>query len=179
MRPVFSEKALKFGCRCKASGTVDTYPGTGRHVPETRPLFPLNISPSPSSVQTHQLDPAAHYLRLRFLVENRLQVYVPQPEEDVYELVGCRRRGVNPTGAHLDGGWGGGAGSDLSGPRSFGVRLLGRPCGSQPLRGVQHPLSVCAGSLCPGAAGPEPQDAIPSPCGPPGVVFSWRQTRWL
>ncbi|EPQ04260.1 T-lymphoma invasion and metastasis-inducing protein 1 [Myotis brandtii] len=36
---------------------------------------------------THQLDPAAHYLRLRFLVENRLQVYVPQPEEDVYELL--------------------------------------------------------------------------------------------
>ncbi|XP_023605177.1 T-lymphoma invasion and metastasis-inducing protein 1-like, partial [Myotis lucifugus] len=37
--------------------------------------------------KTHQLDPAAHYLRLRFLVENRLQVYVPQPEEDVYELL--------------------------------------------------------------------------------------------
>ncbi|XP_015421019.1 PREDICTED: T-lymphoma invasion and metastasis-inducing protein 1 [Myotis davidii] len=35
----------------------------------------------------HQLDPAAHYLRLRFLLENTLQVYVPQPEEDVYELL--------------------------------------------------------------------------------------------
>ncbi|ELK28514.1 T-lymphoma invasion and metastasis-inducing protein 1 [Myotis davidii] len=37
--------------------------------------------------QMHQLDPAAHYLRLRFLLENTLQVYVPQPEEDVYELL--------------------------------------------------------------------------------------------
>lgn len=109
---MFSEKALKFGCRCKASGTVDTVIlGLDAVSWETRPLFPPNLSPSPLSAQTHQLDPAAHYLRLRFLVENTLQVYVPQPEEDVYELVGCRRpgpprRGVNPTGWWL--GWGSG-----------------------------------------------------------------------
>ncbi|XP_036284963.1 rho guanine nucleotide exchange factor TIAM1 isoform X1 [Pipistrellus kuhlii] len=37
--------------------------------------------------KTHQLDPAAHCLRLRFLVEDRLQVYEPQPEEELYELL--------------------------------------------------------------------------------------------
>lgn len=37
--------------------------------------------------QTHQLDHSAHYLRLKFLVENKMQHYIPKPEEDVYELV--------------------------------------------------------------------------------------------
>ncbi|KAM5280992.1 rho guanine nucleotide exchange factor TIAM1 isoform 3-T3 [Ctenodactylus gundi] len=37
--------------------------------------------------KTHQLDPCAHYLRLKFLIENKMQFYVPQPEEDVYELL--------------------------------------------------------------------------------------------
>lgn len=37
--------------------------------------------------QTHQLDHSAHYLRLKFLIENKMQHYVPKPEEDIYELV--------------------------------------------------------------------------------------------
>ncbi|KAL0614336.1 T-lymphoma invasion and metastasis-inducing protein 1 [Plecturocebus cupreus] len=38
------------------------------------------------SPETHQLDHSAHYLRLKFLIENKMQHYVPQPEEDIYEL---------------------------------------------------------------------------------------------
>ncbi|KFW77872.1 T-lymphoma invasion and metastasis-inducing protein 1, partial [Manacus vitellinus] len=37
--------------------------------------------------KTHQLDVSAHYLRLKFLVENQLQFYVPKPEEEIYELL--------------------------------------------------------------------------------------------
>ncbi|NP_001340616.1 rho guanine nucleotide exchange factor TIAM1 isoform 5 [Homo sapiens] len=37
--------------------------------------------------KTHQLDHSAHYLRLKFLIENKMQLYVPQPEEDIYELL--------------------------------------------------------------------------------------------
>lgn len=49
----------------------------------------LNIfSSSPFFLsQTHQLDHSAHYLRLKFLIENKMQHYVPKPEEDIYELV--------------------------------------------------------------------------------------------
>ncbi|XP_004711343.1 rho guanine nucleotide exchange factor TIAM1 isoform X1 [Echinops telfairi] len=37
--------------------------------------------------KAHQLDHAAHYLRLKFLIENRMHQYVPKPEEDIYELL--------------------------------------------------------------------------------------------
>ncbi|NWV38140.1 TIAM1 protein, partial [Grantiella picta] len=37
--------------------------------------------------KTHQLDHSAHYLRLKFLVDNQLQFYVPKPEEEIYELL--------------------------------------------------------------------------------------------
>ncbi|NXD30021.1 TIAM1 protein, partial [Spelaeornis formosus] len=37
--------------------------------------------------KTHQLDCSAHYLRLKFLVENQIQFYVPKPEEEIYELL--------------------------------------------------------------------------------------------
>ncbi|XP_060054586.1 rho guanine nucleotide exchange factor TIAM1 isoform X2 [Erinaceus europaeus] len=37
--------------------------------------------------KAHQLDPCAHYLRLKFLIENKMQHYVPKPEEDIYELL--------------------------------------------------------------------------------------------
>ncbi|XP_050835658.1 rho guanine nucleotide exchange factor TIAM1 isoform X3 [Serinus canaria] len=37
--------------------------------------------------KTHQLDCSAHYLRLKFLLENQMQFYVPKPEEEIYELV--------------------------------------------------------------------------------------------
>lgn len=38
-------------------------------------------------LQTHQLDYSAHYLRLKFLMENQIQFYLPKPEEEIYELV--------------------------------------------------------------------------------------------
>ncbi|KAM9201086.1 rho guanine nucleotide exchange factor TIAM1 isoform 2-T2 [Dugong dugon] len=37
--------------------------------------------------KTHQLDHSAHYLRLKFLIENKMHQYVPKPEEDIYELL--------------------------------------------------------------------------------------------
>ncbi|KAK7812619.1 hypothetical protein U0070_021599 [Myodes glareolus] len=37
--------------------------------------------------KAHQLDHSAHYLRLKFLMENKMLLYTPQPEEDIYELV--------------------------------------------------------------------------------------------
>ncbi|KAM4906082.1 rho guanine nucleotide exchange factor TIAM1 [Sylvia borin] len=37
--------------------------------------------------KTHQLDYSAHYLRLKFLIENQLQFYVPKPDEEIYELL--------------------------------------------------------------------------------------------
>ncbi len=38
-------------------------------------------------LQAHQLDPTKHYLRLKFLIENQVQFYIPKPEEDVSDLV--------------------------------------------------------------------------------------------
>ncbi|KAM9627526.1 rho guanine nucleotide exchange factor TIAM1 isoform 3-T6 [Morphnus guianensis] len=37
--------------------------------------------------KTHQLDHSAHYVRLKFLIENQIQFYVPKSEEDIYELL--------------------------------------------------------------------------------------------
>uniref|UniRef100_A0A8D2N6C7 TIAM Rac1 associated GEF 1 n=1 Tax=Zonotrichia albicollis TaxID=44394 RepID=A0A8D2N6C7_ZONAL len=37
--------------------------------------------------KTHQLDCSAHYLRLKFLLDNQIQFYVPKPEEEIYELL--------------------------------------------------------------------------------------------
>uniref|UniRef100_A0A8C8SE73 TIAM Rac1 associated GEF 1 n=1 Tax=Pelusios castaneus TaxID=367368 RepID=A0A8C8SE73_9SAUR len=37
--------------------------------------------------KAHQLDHSAHFLRLKFLIENQMQFYVPKPEEDIYELL--------------------------------------------------------------------------------------------
>ncbi|KAM7248004.1 hypothetical protein CapIbe_000043 [Capra ibex] len=37
--------------------------------------------------KAHKLDHSAHYLRLKFLIENKIQYYVPKPEEDIYELL--------------------------------------------------------------------------------------------
>lgn len=38
-------------------------------------------------LQTHELDPTKHYLRLKFFMENQTQFYIPKPEEDIYDLV--------------------------------------------------------------------------------------------
>ncbi|XP_042343021.1 rho guanine nucleotide exchange factor TIAM1 [Plectropomus leopardus] len=37
--------------------------------------------------KAHQLDPTKHYLRLKFLIENQVQFYIPKPEEDVCDLL--------------------------------------------------------------------------------------------
>uniref|UniRef100_A0A8C0Y1E8 TIAM Rac1 associated GEF 1 n=1 Tax=Cyprinus carpio carpio TaxID=630221 RepID=A0A8C0Y1E8_CYPCA len=37
--------------------------------------------------KAHQLDPTKHYVRLKFLIENQVQFYIPKPEEDIYDLV--------------------------------------------------------------------------------------------
>ncbi|XP_054433805.1 rho guanine nucleotide exchange factor TIAM1 [Pteronotus mesoamericanus] len=37
--------------------------------------------------KAHQLDHSAHYLRLKFLIEDKVRHYVPRPEEGIYELL--------------------------------------------------------------------------------------------
>ncbi|XP_042627713.1 rho guanine nucleotide exchange factor TIAM1-like isoform X2 [Cyprinus carpio] len=37
--------------------------------------------------KAHQLDPTKHYVRLKFLIENQVQFYIPKPEEDIYDLL--------------------------------------------------------------------------------------------
>ncbi|XP_041128032.1 T-lymphoma invasion and metastasis-inducing protein 1-like isoform X1 [Polyodon spathula] len=34
----------------------------------------------------HQLDPAKYYVRLKFLVENQVQFYIPKPEEHIHDM---------------------------------------------------------------------------------------------
>uniref|UniRef100_A0A8C8A032 TIAM Rac1 associated GEF 1b n=1 Tax=Oryzias sinensis TaxID=183150 RepID=A0A8C8A032_9TELE len=40
-----------------------------------------------SICKAHELDPTKHYLRLKFLIENQVQFYIPKPEEDICDLV--------------------------------------------------------------------------------------------
>uniref|UniRef100_A0A3P9MAB5 TIAM Rac1 associated GEF 1b n=1 Tax=Oryzias latipes TaxID=8090 RepID=A0A3P9MAB5_ORYLA len=40
-----------------------------------------------SICKAHELDPTKHYLRLKFLIENQVQFYIPNPEEDICDLV--------------------------------------------------------------------------------------------
>lgn len=47
--------------------------------------------------QAHQLDPTKHYLRLKFLIENQVQFYIPKPEEDICDLVRHRCPEYNPS----------------------------------------------------------------------------------
>lgn len=55
---------------------------------EQKPLLVVRTKHFPSFLsQAHQLDYSAHYLRLKFLMENKMLFYTPQPEEDIYELV--------------------------------------------------------------------------------------------
>lgn len=60
-----------------------------RYSPVT--CHPLNVcllSSLSVSLQAHQLDATKHYVRLKFLIENQVQFYIPKPEEDIYDLVG-------------------------------------------------------------------------------------------
>uniref|UniRef100_A0A3B3CXY2 TIAM Rac1 associated GEF 1b n=1 Tax=Oryzias melastigma TaxID=30732 RepID=A0A3B3CXY2_ORYME len=40
-----------------------------------------------SICKAHDLDPTKHYLRLKFLIENQVQFYIPKPEEDICDLL--------------------------------------------------------------------------------------------
>lgn len=73
-----------FACDSCPSG-----PLSRRYSPVT--CHPLNVcllSSLSVSLQAHQLDATKHYVRLKFLIENQVQFYIPKPEEDIYDLVG-------------------------------------------------------------------------------------------
>uniref|UniRef100_A0A8C1C4B0 TIAM Rac1 associated GEF 1 n=1 Tax=Cyprinus carpio carpio TaxID=630221 RepID=A0A8C1C4B0_CYPCA len=63
-------------------------------LPNDQPVLAI-IQPGESALdmleticKAHQLDPTKHYVRLKFLIENQVQFYIPKPEEDIYDLVG-------------------------------------------------------------------------------------------
>nr|XP_020468815.1 T-lymphoma invasion and metastasis-inducing protein 1-like [Monopterus albus]XP_020468816.1 T-lymphoma invasion and metastasis-inducing protein 1-like [Monopterus albus] len=62
-------------------------------LPNDQPVLTI-IQPGESALcvleticKAHQLDPTKHYLRLRFLIENQVQLYIPKPEEDMCDLL--------------------------------------------------------------------------------------------
>uniref|UniRef100_A0A3P9C1I4 TIAM Rac1 associated GEF 1 n=1 Tax=Maylandia zebra TaxID=106582 RepID=A0A3P9C1I4_9CICH len=62
-------------------------------LPNDQPVLTI-IQPGESALcvlesicKAHQLDPTKHYLRLKFLIENQVQFYIPKPEEDICDLV--------------------------------------------------------------------------------------------
>uniref|UniRef100_A0A7N6F6W2 TIAM Rac1 associated GEF 1b n=1 Tax=Anabas testudineus TaxID=64144 RepID=A0A7N6F6W2_ANATE len=62
-------------------------------LPNDQPVLTI-IQPGESALcvleticKAHQLDPTKLYLRLKFLIENQVQFYIPKPEEDVFDLV--------------------------------------------------------------------------------------------
>ncbi|XP_067363154.1 rho guanine nucleotide exchange factor TIAM1 isoform X2 [Channa argus] len=62
-------------------------------LPNDQPVLTI-IQPGESALcvleticKAHQLDPTKHYLRLKFLIENNVQFYIPKPEEDVCDLL--------------------------------------------------------------------------------------------
>lgn len=52
-------------------------------------------------LQAHYLDPTRHYLRLKFLMESQVKIYIPKPDEDVCDLVGCSLYQLNNSGFYL------------------------------------------------------------------------------
>uniref|UniRef100_A0A8C5BHA0 TIAM Rac1 associated GEF 1 n=1 Tax=Gadus morhua TaxID=8049 RepID=A0A8C5BHA0_GADMO len=61
-------------------------------LPNDQPVL-TTIQPGESALcaleaicKAHQLDSTKHYLRLKFLIENQVQFYIPKPEEDVFSL---------------------------------------------------------------------------------------------
>ncbi|KAM9734115.1 rho guanine nucleotide exchange factor TIAM1-like isoform 2-T5 [Menidia menidia] len=62
-------------------------------LPNDQPVLAI-IQPGESALcvlesicKAHELDPTKHYLRLKFLIENQVQFYIPKPEEDVCDLL--------------------------------------------------------------------------------------------
>ncbi|XP_029964002.1 T-lymphoma invasion and metastasis-inducing protein 1-like isoform X1 [Salarias fasciatus] len=62
-------------------------------LPNDQPVLTI-IQPGESALcvleticKAHLLDPTKHYLRLKFLIENQVQFYIPKPEEDICDLL--------------------------------------------------------------------------------------------
>uniref|UniRef100_A0A672KPH0 TIAM Rac1 associated GEF 1 n=1 Tax=Sinocyclocheilus grahami TaxID=75366 RepID=A0A672KPH0_SINGR len=62
-------------------------------LPNDQPVLAI-IQPGESALdmleticKAHQLDPTKHYVRLKLLIENQVQFYIPKPEEDIYDLL--------------------------------------------------------------------------------------------
>ncbi|XP_048837180.1 rho guanine nucleotide exchange factor TIAM1-like isoform X3 [Brienomyrus brachyistius] len=62
-------------------------------LPNDRPVLAV-IRPGESTLdvleiicKAHQLDPSKHYLRLKFLINEQVQFYVPEPEEELKDLL--------------------------------------------------------------------------------------------
>ncbi|CAM4730036.1 unnamed protein product [Leuciscus chuanchicus] len=62
-------------------------------LPDDRPVLAI-IQPGETAMEAletlckaHRLDLSKHYIRLKFLVESQLQLYVPKPEEDLCDLL--------------------------------------------------------------------------------------------
>ncbi|XP_057694474.1 rho guanine nucleotide exchange factor TIAM1 isoform X1 [Corythoichthys intestinalis] len=62
-------------------------------LPDDQPVLTV-VRPGESALcvleticKAHQLDPTKHYLRLKFLIDNVVQFYIPKPEEDVCDLL--------------------------------------------------------------------------------------------
>lgn len=56
---------------------------------------------SSSFFQAHYLDPTRHYLRLKFLMESQVKMYIPKPDEDVCDLVRCSLFQLNKLGFYI------------------------------------------------------------------------------
>ncbi|KAI4892120.1 hypothetical protein NFI96_017602 [Prochilodus magdalenae] len=62
-------------------------------LPNDQPVLAI-IQPGETTVEAleavckaHSLDPSQHYLRLKFLIDNQVQSYVPNPEEELWDLL--------------------------------------------------------------------------------------------
>ncbi|XP_047449508.1 rho guanine nucleotide exchange factor TIAM1-like [Mugil cephalus] len=62
-------------------------------LPNDQPVLTI-IQPGESALcvleticKAHHIDPTKHYLRLKFLIENQVQYYIPKPEEDICDLL--------------------------------------------------------------------------------------------
>ncbi|KAK7120504.1 hypothetical protein R3I94_020493 [Phoxinus phoxinus] len=62
-------------------------------LPDDRPVLAI-IQPGETAMEAletlcraHRLDLSKHYIRLKFFVDNQLQLYVPKPEEDLCDLL--------------------------------------------------------------------------------------------
>ncbi|XP_066507140.1 rho guanine nucleotide exchange factor TIAM1 isoform X1 [Hoplias malabaricus] len=62
-------------------------------LPNDQPVLAI-IQPGETTMEAleavckaHNLDPSKHYLRLKFLIDNQVQLYVPNPEDELWDLL--------------------------------------------------------------------------------------------